>query len=143
MRSLTLAAAASVNTRGAGISVTAFILELLNQSMGKLSAALYLGSTREKSISCCGRAQRNFALPRGFFLVDQAALNDCTELDLERAVVYISTDLALGLQFDILRPVYRPDHGAVDHGVRHSDLAFYARALTQHQGTRLVVGCEH
>src|SRR5215207_9379086 len=143
MRSLTLAAAASVNTSGAGISVTAFILELLNQSMGKLSAPLYLGSTREKSISCCGSAQRNLALSRGFFLVHQAALNHCTKLDLEGVIVHISTDLALGLQFDILRPVDRPDDGAVDHGMRHPDLTFHARALAQHQGARLVVGREH
>src|SRR4051794_6217870 len=131
MRSLTLAAAASVNMSGAGISVTAFILKLLDQSMGELSAPLYLGSTREKSISCCRCAQRNFALRGRLFLVHQTPLNHRTELDLQRAIVHISTDLALGLQFDILGAVHRPHYSAIDDGVRYPDLSFDPCALAQ------------
>src|SRR5688572_30298700 len=90
-----------------------------------------------------GRLELDYLVRFTVVLVDQPALHDGTELDLQRLVVDVSCDIRLGLQFHVLGGVHRPDHRAVDHDMRNADLALDLRLLGKHQPARPTLGGDH
>src|SRR6185295_6384308 len=111
----TLAAAASVNTSGSGIvSVDIWVIAFISHS----------------------RELHHFLRLR-LVLVDEPTLHYRAQLDLERLVVYISCDIALGLQFKVFRGVYRARHRAVDNDVGNADFPIDLRLLRQDQRSGL------
>src|SRR5690348_16545803 len=99
MRSFTLAAAASVNISGAGISVGAFIHEPLIKILGNYLPVSRCGQPDQKSIRRCRGPERKSGLPSRILFVHESALDDRSELNLQRPVVHISGDFTFGLQF--------------------------------------------
>src|SRR5689334_18949142 len=116
---LTLVAAASVNTSGAGISVIAFIPDSYGpvgpEPMSQLSRRRERASIEPSALDQTGvpfgsRSFTGGALQfhdRGPFLLgilgaDELSLHDRPCMHLERAVRYISVDPCLALQFQIV-----------------------------------------
>src|SRR5688572_17865695 len=120
---LTLLAAPSLNTSGAGMvgisvtaaSVTAFI-----------------------ACPLPARGELQFHALHFRDVVHEAPFNHGALMDFDAFVVHVPFDPGAGLEFEGLGGMHRPVDGAVHHDVRRLHLAVDARVGGNHQGARLV-----
>src|SRR5688500_10662577 len=111
---LTLLAAPSLKTSGAGVSVTAFIRSPL-PARGELEfPALHFGD-----------------------VVHEAPFDHGALMDFDAFVVHVPFDPGAGLEFERLGGVHWPVNGAVHHDVRRLYLAVDARIGRHDQGAGL------
>src|SRR5258706_395128 len=150
---LTLFAALSVKTSGAGISATAFMSQLLLQTplSGGVNRASELDGAaapvfkRSLRPSDRGLARRELQLHR-FCLaraVYQMPLDYGAEMHLQAVVMHVSFDPGARLEFEELGNVHGPRDLAVHHQVRYADFPFDTSLLAQHQGRRFVGNRSH
>src|SRR5262249_23635650 len=133
MSCLTLLAALSVKTSGAGISVTAFI------GCSKLALCNYQPAGGQWSI-WGGHLTFQFH-HAGRFPARQEqelALQGGPEVHFQGLVMNIACDLRLALQFQEVVGVDGAVDAAVDHHVGDVDLPVYPGLLADHQGGRLL-----